>query len=493
MARSLYTLLRQRFDTPADRLSRREILQATLAASAGLLLSDRLGAWAARAPAGKRVLVIGAGFGGLAAGYELASAGYDVKVVEARNRLGGRVISFKDLVKDKVVEGGGELIGPNQPTWVAYKERFKLDFVDVSDDERVGAPIHLNGKALEPAEAKKLWDEMKDALASVNGEAEKVDADQPWTSPNAKALDRKTVADWIAGLKASPLCKYALTVQLAGYDGMHPAWESYLAHLAVVKGGGLKDYWEATDTLRCRGGSQQLAQKLADGIGASRIRLGLAATAVAVGDKSVVVTLADGSKEEVDDVVLAVPPSTWTRIAFDRPLPAGLTPQMGNNTKFLVAFTKRFWQEAKLSPTCLTDGPISTTWEATDNQKGNDGACLVLFAGGNAADTAREWTAEERAAKYLAALEQIYPGACKHFIRARYLDWPSDPWTKGSYSFPAPGEVTTAGPILREGLHGRLHFVGEHACYAFVGYMEGALNSGVALARRLAARDGVKK
>ena len=72
------------------------------------------------------------------------------------------------------------------------------------------------------------------------------------------------------------------------------------------------------------------------------------------------------------------------------------------------------------------------------------------------------------------------------------MDWPSDPWVLASYSFPAPGQVTTMGPILREGL-GRLHFAGEHTCYAFTGYMEGALNSGAAVAKKLAIRDGLIK
>ena len=64
------------------------------------------------------------------------------------------------------------------------------------------------------------------------------------------------------------------------------------------------------------------------------------------------------------------------------------------------------------------------------------------------------------------------------------------PWTKASYSFAAPGEVTTMGPILHKGIEDRLHFAGEHACYKFAGYMEGALTSGLAVARRLALRDG---
>ena len=72
------------------------------------------------------------------------------------------------------------------------------------------------------------------------------------------------------------------------------------------------------------------------------------------------------------------------------------------------------------------------------------------------------------------------------------MDWPKDKWTMASYSFPAPGQVTSVGPVLRKGM-GRMHFAGEHTCYAFVGYMEGALNSGASVAKRIAERDGAIK
>jgi hypothetical protein len=71
------------------------------------------------------------------------------------------------------------------------------------------------------------------------------------------------------------------------------------------------------------------------------------------------------------------------------------------------------------------------------------------------------------------------------------MDWPRDPWTNAGYSFPAPGQVTTVGPAMHKGL-GKIHFAGEHTSYAFVGYMEGGLNSGASLARRIAARDGLQ-
>src|SRR5687768_1661615 len=109
----LYAQLHRRFGAP-EGLTRREMIQRSLAATAGLFLSDR---FAAGASATGRVVVIGAGFSGLAAAYELTRAGYDVTVLEARNRVGGRVISFADLVKGKHVEGGAELIGSNHPAW----------------------------------------------------------------------------------------------------------------------------------------------------------------------------------------------------------------------------------------------------------------------------------------------------------------------------------------------------------------------------------------
>ena len=117
---------------------------------------------------------------------------------------------------------------------------------------------------------------------------------------------------------------------------------------------------------------------------------------------------------------------------------------------------------------------------------------MIAFSGGPSADVCREWTATQRDRNYLAELNKVYRGITASFVRARFMDWPSDPWTKGSYSFPAPGQVTSQGPTLYNGI-GRLHFAGEYTSYAFVGFMEGALHSGAAIAKRIAERDGVVK
>ena len=282
---------------------------------------------------------------------------------------------------------------------------------------------------------------------------------------------------------------------MAADNGQDPVRQSYLGNMAQVAGGGVETYWTESEVYRCKGGNQQLATKLAEAIGRNRVVLRLPVTRVDVrGRGPIVVTAADGRTLECDDVVLAAPPTTWGKIQFNPALPRALSPQMGVNVKYLAAVKKRFWRDAdpKLAPDSLLDGPVSMTWEGTDNQEGDEGASLNCFSGGPQAEAARAFPKEQRDAKYAEALGQLYPGFKDHFVQARFMDWPGDSWTLAGYSFPAPGEVTTVGPLLQKGA-GNVHFAGEHASYKFVGYMEGALNSGVTVAKRLAARDGLLK
>src|SRR5262249_30460764 len=477
--RSLYARLHSRFGEPIDR---REMIRRSLASAAALLLSERLSFGAPR-PSAPRVVVIGAGFGGVAAAYELSRAGADVTVLEARNRVGGRVVSFTDLVPGAAMEGGAELIGTNHAIWLDYAKRFKLSFVKITEED-AEAPIVLNGRRLTADESETLWKEMEAALKGLDADAARVpDPFAPWSAPDAAAWDTRSLADWIAAQPFSDLCKTGIDAQMVADNGVTTAWQSYLGNLAMIKGGGLEKFWTETEVYRCRGGSQQLALKLAGELGPSRVHRRQPVTAIAVSDHGVTATTG-AAKYEADYAVLAVPPLTWNRIAFTPRLHVSDTPQMGSNVKFLMKTRDLFWRASHLGPDSLGDGPVHLTWHTTQHQK-VAGAGVVAFSGGPAADTCRAWPATERTPRYLGTLWKVYPGIKASFERARFMDWPSDIWVKGSYSFPAPGEVTTLGPQLQQPLGGRLFLAGEHTCYAFVGYMEGALQSGARAAKKI--------
>lgn len=498
MAISLYARLARRLRPQPTGLTRRDMLRLSLGVAATLMLSGvpTVGARrtrGARKP-DRKVLVIGGGFAGLSCAFELMSAGYDVRVLEARNRVGGRVLSFADLVPGRNVEGGAELIGSNHPAWLAYAKKFDLEMLDVTEEPGLDDPVMINDRMLAPTEIERLFVDMERAYTEMTLAAVEIDAERPWTAPNAATLDQRSLADWLAGQKVSDAARAAITAHLSGDLGQSLERSSLLAMLACVKGGGLDKYWTESEVYRCKGGNQQLALRLADALGQTRLRLGTPVSAIRRDDQQFTIIAGNNEKLTADELVLAIPPSTWAQIDWSPALPADLAPQMGVNVKYLAALRKPVWRDSRRKPDLLSNGDVQMTWHATDNQfpDGEDNAPvgMVAFSGGPSAAACRGRIGAEREAAYRRTLEKVYPGFAENVIRTRFMDWAGDPWTQASYAFPAPGEITRLGPRLLDGLD-RLHFAGEHTSYAFIGYMEGALQSGLRAARQIASKDGI--
>jgi len=460
----LFARLARRFEDRDVRLSRREFLQASALAAGAMLLS----ASPVRAAARRKVVVLGAGFGGLACGYELKAAGFEVVVLEARNRLGGRVVSFSDFVPGRVLEGGGELIGANHPTWNAYARHFGLHLVEVPDDE--DQALELGGQILNQAEAERIYKGLGAAYATLVAPARRV-ADPPWTTPQARALDERNLGSWLRELSLPTRTARVLRAEIESDAGAALEKLSYLGRLVNVKAGGGEAYFTDSETHRCAQGNQALALKLAGGIGHPNVRLGVPVRSVQVRSHGVKVTLASGEIVEGDDVVLTLPPSVWKDVHFDPPLPVKVP--MGTNVKFLA----RYAGKPGPTPNTLSDGPVAFTWEE------GPGA-FAAFAGGPAATELRSQLAGSADDYFQEQLAVRFPTL--KLADGRYLDWPGERYTKGGYTCTNVGTVTGLGPILHQGL-GRLHFAGEYASLGFCGFMEGGLNSGAALARRLAA------
>jgi monoamine oxidase len=451
-----------------------------------------------QAPPKRKVVVIGAGFAGLCAAFELDGLGYEVEVYEARDRVGGRVHSLDRFVKGRIAEAGAELIGSNHPLWNSYKHRFGLAFSHVFDYGN--SPFRLDGVTLTADQSKDLTDEMEEQFKLLtNLAASIVDPFEPWTNRNAHALDNISLGEWLSRARCSDRCRHAISVMLAADNGIPPAEQSLLALLAMIKGHGLDRYWTDTELFRCEGGNDRLAKEFHAWLNRKKptVHLGAAVNAITRDTSGVSLKVKGHNKLiQADDVILAVPPSVWRTVKLDgfEDLAKKLSkpPMMGANVKYLMEFRRRFWKEFASAPTLSEDGPVDLTWETTEDAgKREDGIIMVAFSGSKDAEECAKWNPEQRKERYVAALEGPYPGVGEQMQATDFANWPQEEWTMASYYFPRLNEVTTWGPFWKAGYGGWLHFAGEHTSYAFMGYMEGALSSGYRLARKLAVRDGV--
>lgn len=485
MKPSLVTKIARRNGALPDPISRRRFLKTTLAAGAALMLGGKLPAAGSVRP---RVVIIGAGFGGLSCAYQLSRAGVDVLILEARNRIGGRVLSIDNFIEDRVVEAGAELIGSNHPTWMAYGERFGLEFHDVTPLQDDRSPILLDGKLYEGSELAALWEGLAETLNLLNADARKVDLQAPWNTPGARELDGTSLAQAAALWEVPDAFRKAALTVLANDNVAIPGHSSYLANLAAIAGGGYEQFWTESEVYRCVGGNQSLAFKLAEQIGEEHIRLNQAVEKITLGNQGARVRTAVGETHEADAVVLTVPPPAWTHFQVEPTIPDSYRPDTGPAIKYLSKVSEPFWLAAGLQPNSITDTPIGQTWEGTDAQRSSDKepACLTVFSGGEAARQCLEIPANERRDTFKKLLEPIYPGYGESFQKGMFLGWPNEKWTLCGYSAPGLGQVTSVYPLLNEAFHGKLHFAGEYTSLLFSGFMEGALHSGAHVAAKLA-------
>jgi len=488
MRTSTIAAIARRAGAAPSAVSRRKFLETTLAAGAGLWLGGQGARADSRGGKRPRVIIVGAGFGGLSCGWQLQQAGAQVTILEARNRLGGRVLSLDRYIPDAVVEGGAELIGSNHPTWMQYGKAFGLTFRDVTEPEPAQAPILLNGKRYEGKAREALWESMWAALNRMNDDARLVDPNQPWSSPDAARFDAMNVAEVIQSWPIDTNVKEAALAVFSNDDAGWPERTSYLGTLSVIAGGGYEKFWTESEVYRCEGGNQTLAFKLAEAIGDSRIHLQTPVSQIELTDSGASVKTADGNTFGGDVVVLTVPPSAWDHFTITPELPSDYRVDTGPAIKYLAKVDQRFWVENGWEPNSLSDTPVGETWDGTDGQLPNPGspACLTVFSGGAAAQACLDFPADQRKAEFARYLEQLYPGFNQHFQKGMFMGWPTEKWTQCGYSGAAPGQVTTVMPKLRAGFQDRLFFAGEYTSTAFTGYMEGGLHSGAMLAKKLA-------
>ena len=443
----------------------------------------------------KSVVVVGAGFAGLTTAWWLATHGFKVTVLEARNRIGGRVYTRIEENR-RVLECGGELIGRNHANWLRLAGYFGLGLSPITTEESYAAaslksPMLLGGKPVSVFEQKGLYDEMKEALMTLDPLAAKVDSLTPWHS-ELRDKDNESVEDWLNTLgHVHPQTKMALRFQLECDQTIPVRQQSLLGLLAAVRGGSLtnlsepgrdepSEFWTETEAYRCTGGNKQLAECLKAEIEeqGGRVLLSTPVSKIKMDSEDVSVE-SKGQEFRGNWIVMAVPPPCWDQIEFPfKTDPYRIT--MGPAFKFLADTRKRFWMRDSLSPNG-TDDRFGMVWEGTDNEDGSRGDPeLTVFAGGPAADTADKAANPDK--HFREGLENLYKGFRKEVRDTTCVDWSKEEWTRAGYSCPTLGQVTGAAERLYKPC-GRLVWAGEHTCMAFFGYMESALQSGMHAAR----------
>jgi monoamine oxidase len=403
-----------------------------------------------------RVVVVGAGFAGLACADRLVDLGHDVVVFEARDRVGGRVWSQPLIADDPdtLVERGAEFVLDGYAALRDVVSRLGLSLADTGMSYYVREP--RGGAPTTP-----------DAIAEAGREL----AEAARNVPASTSL--RDLASRLSGDRAAlDACVARMSLSCAHPPELLSAWAALEASAQTE--------WKPSH--RVAGGNQLIATGLAARLG-GRLHLATPITAVTCHAEQVVVHGA-GGEVTGDAVVVAVPAAVIDSIVFEPALPAAKTYAFGR---------LGLGQAAKLHLPLTKPAPYSAVidvsrglwcWTAA-GPGGETQPILHSFASSapvlDALDVARG------PSTWVAALEELRPELDLQPPGALLTTWQDDPWTQMAYSALSTHTQDSDADLLA-GPVGRVHFAGEHTAGPWAGLMEGALRSGLRAAAELDAQ-----
>jgi monoamine oxidase len=436
---------------------------------------------------GVSVLVAGAGLAGLAAAHDLRAMGADVTVIDARDRVGGRVWTLHDgFAGNQHAEAGGDLIDDAQHEIRSLAAELGLTLTKILRGgfsyvrpDSSGRP-HIVGRG-----ASRGWERLAAAVAPITRRYRL--AEQRWDSPIAADIAKRSVAHWLDDIDADG----DLRTTALGLRGFFLADPEELSLIALVDQFASSDTPPRAPMYRIEGGNDRLAATLAAPL-ADRLHLNTELVAVSHRGRGVRASIRTGravSAMTADYLVLTLPTAVLRRI----PITPALPPQQhdaiarlkyGHATKTLLQFSSRFWRAPGRLRAFGSALAFGAAWDANEEQRGRPGI-LSLLAGGGASDATQAIVAKSGMPGLIRELDWL-GAAHGELLGSRQVAWESDPWSRGGYAYFDPAFDPALRPWLARPF-GRLFFAGEHTSIRWQGYMNGAIESGRRAAEEIAA------
>lgn len=427
------------------------------------------------------VAVLGAGLGGLSAARDLARAGADVVVLEARDRPGGRVEAVS-LPDGRTMQAGGEVVGDGhwayrelveelgltiEPSYVADPGEVTWGLVD---GVFVGDEAPWMSEA-ERADAERVERAFASLIAAV-------DPEDPWSHPEAERLDAMSLGTWLRDQGALPAVRRRHDLASLSLSCDAPDRTSLLSELrkqAALSEDGFYDL-EVWEGLRVAEGSAEVALRMAAELG-PRLRLGAVVRRVDCSGRGVNVQLADGELVRSEAVVCAIPAGPLRDVEItglsDARLRSLRSQRHALAAKVVVAYDEPFWQQRGQNGLAETEWLFGSTWP----QAAGVLSLLVppeRFAAFLAAPP------DARTETVLDGLVALYGEPARTPTAMLERAWGADPFTRGYIASWAPGDVSRVGPL--HGTHEPPFYVAGSDHWV-AGYMEGAVRTGRAAAR----------